>query len=66
MCVTVKLNGVEVKAIIDTRTSTNLVKASLVLFCGLQVARANIAISLTLHHRVVSDDIMVANLSMST
>lgn len=61
-----KLNGVEVKAIIDTRTSTNLVEASLVLCRGLQVARANIAMSLTSNHQVVSDDIMVANLSMST
>ncbi|KAK9195175.1 hypothetical protein WN943_003294 [Citrus x changshan-huyou] len=66
MCAIVKLIGVEVRAMIDTGAMVTLVKANLVPRVGLQVARANIAVYLISHHRVVPIGIAVANLSVGS
>lgn len=51
---------------INTGATTNLVEANLVPNLGLQVAKANIVVGLTSHHRGVSNGIVVANLSVGT
>lgn len=66
MCAIVKLNGVEVKAMIDTGALATLAKANLVPRVGLQVARANIVVHLISHHRVVPIGIAVTNLSVGS
>ncbi|KAK9192655.1 hypothetical protein WN944_003348 [Citrus x changshan-huyou] len=66
MCAIVKLNGVEVRAMIDTGAMATLVKANLVPRVGLQVARANIAVYLISHHRVIPIGIAVVNLSVGS
>lgn len=50
----------------DTGATVNLVEANLVPRLCLQVSRANIAIGLTLHYRVVLNGIVVTNLSVGT
>lgn len=66
MCAMVKLNKVEVRTMINTGATTNLVEANLVPHLGLQVARVNIAVGLTSQHRVVLNGIAMANLSVGT
>ena len=66
MCAIVKLNGVEVRAMIDTGAIATLVKANLVPHIGLQVARANIVVYLISYHQVVPISIAVANLSVGS
>ena len=66
MCAKVKLNGVEMRAMIDTGATVNLVEVNLVPRLGLQVARANLAVALPSHHQVVPNGVAVANLSVGT
>lgn len=44
-----RLNGIEVKAMIDIEATMNLVKVNLAPYLDLQVVRANIVVSLTLY-----------------
>lgn len=63
---TMRLNRVEVKAMIDTGATENLMKESLVPHFRLQVPSKNIFVSLTSNQRVILASIMVANLSVGT
>lgn len=62
----VKLNGVEVRAMIDTGATTNLIEVNLVPRLRLQVAKANLVVGFTSHHQVVPNGIAMANLSVGT
>lgn len=66
ICVKVKLNGVEVRAMIDTGATTNLIEVNLVPRLRLQVAKANLVVGFTSHHQVVPNGIAMANLSVGT
>lgn len=66
MCAVLRVNGVEVRAMIDTCGMGSVIEVNLVSCLELQVARSNIVVSLASNHKVGLEGLAMANLSMGT